>query len=157
MRLSWWIGTAAGMGRLPKAPGTWASVAAAGVYWVFFPHDASLLIHGIFLFIIAANFFAGIWAAPDLERAFGHDPSIVVIDEVVGMWIAVFTLPPHGLWILAAFVLFRLFDITKWLGGASAQRLPGGWGIMLDDVIAGIWSNVILQLIRLTIDQRLTI
>lgn len=152
MRLSWWIGTAAGLGRLPAAPGTWASLAAGATYGFIFPNDASLLIHGLFLFIIAATFFAGVWAGHDLESDFGHDPSIVVVDEVVGMWISVFWLPPHWLWILAAFVCFRLFDITKWLGGASAERLPGGWGIMLDDVIAGIWSNVIVQLIRLAID-----
>ncbi len=147
MRLAWWVGTVFGIGALPKAPGTWGSVAAALVYGLLFPQQASLLLEVVFFFIMAATFFAGVWAGSELEKAMGHDPSAVVVDEVVGMWLSLFLIPPLWYWILIAFLLFRLFDITKWLGANRIQNLRGGWGIMADDVLAGFWSNVILQII----------
>jgi len=71
MSFSWWIGTACGLGGLPKAPGTWASVAAALLYGFFFPPTASLLLQALFFFIILATFFAGVWAGKKLETEYG--------------------------------------------------------------------------------------
>ncbi|HEX9006843.1 MAG TPA: phosphatidylglycerophosphatase A [Bacteroidota bacterium] len=70
------------------------------------------------------------------------DPSIVVIDEIVGMWLAVLLLPPSLPALLIAFVFFRLFDVVKPVPARSAEHLPGGWGIMLDDVVAGVYANL---------------
>ena len=81
-----------------------------------------------------------------MERRYGHDPAEVTIDEVVGMWISLFLLPKKILVALAAFVLFRLLDIIKPPISRRFDRMHGGVGIMMDDVIAGIYANVILQI-----------
>lgn len=141
------LGTALGVGYLPKAPGTWGSLLALVLYFLFFPSPSSLLIHGIFFIIIAAVFGLGVVSATRLEAVYGHDPSCVVIDEVVGLWIAVWLLPKTWLVMIGAFVLFRFLDITKWFGINRLQDLPKGWGVMMDDVLAGVWANIILQLV----------
>ncbi len=77
-----------------------------------------------------------------MEELFGNDPSIVTIDELVGQWLALVALP-EGVWPVAfAFLFFRFFDIAKPGPVDALQRLPGGWGIMLDDVLAGLFANV---------------
>lgn len=141
------LGTALGVGYLPKAPGTWGSLLALALYFIFFPSSSSLLIHAVFFIIIAAVFGLGVVSATRLEKVYGHDPSCVVIDEVVGLWIALWFLPKTWIVMIGAFVLFRFFDITKWFGINRLQDLPKGWGVMMDDVLAGIWANVILQIV----------
>jgi phosphatidylglycerophosphatase A len=87
-------------------------------------------------------FFLGVWAAGQSEKFFGQtDPRSVVIDEVAGQMVA-FLLFPHASWklLLAGFALFRIFDISKPFPAGRAERLPGGWGIMVDDVIAGAYA-----------------
>ncbi len=143
------IGTGLGVGFLPKAPGTWGSLLAILFYWLFFPGDASLLLHEIFFFIIAAIFALGVWSSYVLEKKHGHDASCIVIDEIVGIGISLFTLPKIGWVVAVGFLLFRLFDITKWLGANTMQKLSGGWGVMMDDVVAGIWTNICLQILVL--------
>jgi phosphatidylglycerophosphatase A len=145
------IATGFGAGYFPIAPGTAGSLLALVPVALFFPSQPSSLIPFIFFLIIVAVFFAGVWASGRAERIYGHDPSCVVIDEIVGMWLTIFLIPPTALWLLAGFVLFRLLDITKWLGADRAQRIPGGWGVMADDVVSGLWGNLILQVaLRLT-------
>ncbi len=73
------------------------------------------------------------------------DPSEVVIDEWVGMWIALLMIPNEWLWLGIAFLLFRIFDIIKVYPANRFERLPGGWGIMMDDVVAGLYAGVITQ------------
>ena len=141
------VATGFGTGFVPKAPGTAGSVLAIGLYYLFFPAAPSVLIHFIFFLIIAAVFFMGVWTSTRAESFYGHDPSCVVIDEIVGMGITLLFIPKIWYVALAGFVLFRFFDITKWLGADRMQRLKGGWGVMMDDVVAGIWSNMMLQLI----------
>ena len=75
------------------------------------------------------------------------DPSIVVIDEIVGMWISVFLLPQTIVAMVAAFVIFRVLDIVKPFPARQLERLPNGWGIMLDDVVAGVYANIITHLV----------
>ena len=89
----------------------------------------------------------GIWSAAVTARLEQDvDPSVVIIDEVVGMLMASFLLPKR-LWLLAAaFVLFRIFDIGKWAPMKQLERLPGGWGIMADDVAAGFLARCVLLL-----------
>ena len=73
------------------------------------------------------------------------DPSKVVIDEWVGMWIALLMIPNEWLWLGIAFILFRIFDIVKLYPANRFERLQGGWGIMMDDVVAGLYAGVITQ------------
>lgn len=145
------LATGFGTGFAPKAPGTFGSLLTVVLYYIFFPSAPSVLIHFIFFLIIAAVFFVGVWASERAESFYGHDPSCVVIDEIAGMGMTLMLIPKTEYLILAGFLLFRFFDITKWFGADRMQRLKGGWGVMMDDLIAGIWSNAVLQIIsRLT-------
>lgn len=93
----------------------------------------------------------GIWSASVSEKYWGEDPSRVVIDEMVGTWIALLAVPENGHWgyMLAAFLLFRLFDIWKPLGIRKMEKLPKGYGIMADDILSGIYGYIVIYLYRL--------
>lgn len=135
-------------GHLPKAPGTWGSLVAVGSAPVFF---LPLPIWGRFL-ILVGLLILGAWSAGQAAIILGQkDPSCVVIDELWGQWTALFFVPRADLhWLLAAFVLFRLFDIVKpWPIRASESWLPRGWGIMLDDGLAGLYALIILSCAQL--------
>jgi len=96
-------------------------------------------------------FIVGVWAAGEAEEFFGRtDPGQVVMDEVVGQMLT-FLLIPHAnwKWLLGGFLLFRAFDIIKPPPARQAERIPRGWGIMVDDVIAGIYGLVVLAVIGL--------
>ena len=80
------------------------------------------------------------------EKDWGHDAGKIVIDEVVGMWITLWLVPKSLMLYAIGFVLFRVFDILKPLGVRQSQKLPGGWGVMVDDLLAGVYANLILQL-----------
>lgn len=135
------ICTFAGIGFFPKAPGTAASFAAVLILY-FFP---MILTHMAILMLIL--FIAGLMAIPGVEAHYGTDPGLIVIDEMIGQWTALLFLP-HTAWVLAAaFVLFRLFDIFKPLGINALQKLPGAYGVLLDDILAGIYSFMLIQLI----------
>ena len=95
--------------------------------------------------LILVTFFAGVLASGKIAGTENPDPHIVVIDEIVGMWIAVLMLPKTTWVIVAAFLLFRLFDIVKPFPARQSEKLPGGWGIMVDDVVAGIYANIVVQ------------
>jgi len=88
---------------------------------------------------------AGVWSSSVMERLWGKDPSKVVIDEVAGMCVSLLLLPVNVKYLLAAFILFRFFDIVKPLYIRKTEAFPRGWGIMLDDVLAGIYTNILLQ------------
>jgi len=91
-------------------------------------------------------FFVGVPIATDLERVWGNDPGRVTIDEVVGTLVT-FLLNPVSLWGLGAgFLLWRFFDIVKLPFIDKSQQLPGGWGIMIDDVLAGVCANLVLRI-----------
>ena len=88
----------------------------------------------------------GIWVAGRAEETLKIiDPRPIVIDEIVGMWISLLLLPNRISYFLAAFILFRLFDVIKPFPAKQAEHLRGGWGIVLDDVVAGLYTNVLLQ------------
>ena len=98
--------------------------------------------------------FAGIWAADKLEACWGEDPSRVVVDEMVGVWIPLLAVPDNDKWIwyvVAAFVLFRAFDIAKPLGIRKMESLRGGVGVMMDDILAGVYSFILLAGVRCVI------
>lgn len=136
------VATAFGLGKSPWAPGTVGSLFALALVWFAFP--AQPLYQGA---LISAVFVLGILTSRCRAATLGKkDPSEVVIDEVVGVFVTFFWLPNLSVWVLIiGFLLFRLFDITKPLLVGKADRMGGAMGIMLDDVIAGIFANVILQ------------
>lgn len=130
-----------GSGYFPIAPGTIGAAVAIVGLWFFDMSDWALAGGIVFLF------FMGVWASTQAEKIWGADPGRVNIDEVVGMMTGVIFLPKSWTTYAAAFVLFRIFDISKPFPVNRAERLPAGWGIMLDDVIAGIYANVAAQVL----------
>ena len=141
------IGSAFGLGYAPLAPGTVGSAGAALVY-LYLPAIREPLVHVPMILLSVA---LGVWAGGVMEEEYGEDPSQAVIDEVAGQWIALLFIPFSPITVLLAFILFRLFDILKPGPVDWAQRLPGGWGIMTDDVLAGIFANVTLRAIMLVL------
>ncbi len=131
-----------GSGLAPKAPGTVGTLAAL-LPWIWLrdlPAPA-------YLGICAMAFVLGTWLSQRLTRQPGtEDPGWIVIDEWVGIWLALFLLPAGWLWLLAGFALFRLFDIAKpWPVGWADRSLHGGLGVMLDDALAGLMALACLQ------------
>jgi phosphatidylglycerophosphatase A len=130
------------MGHCPIAPGTAGSLLALIIYVLMLASRPVL-----FTCATAFLFFIGVWAATETEKTHGHDASVIVVDEMVGMWIAV-AFPASGpawIWPAASFLLFRLFDIVKPFPANVSQKLPKGWGVMVDDVVAGVYSNLALR------------
>ncbi len=133
-----------GSGLIPKAPGTFGTLAAIPLF-LWMQHLALLS----YLLITAAFFALGIWISAEAIKLFRcDDPSEVVWDEVVGFLITMIAAPTGWQWLILGFVLFRIFDIWKpWPVNLADQKLHGGLGIMLDDVIAGVYALIVLQLI----------
>lgn len=103
------------------------------------------MVIGHWLFIIIF-FVIGIISIGNLQADWGHDSSRFTIDEIAGMLISLLFIPINWQNILAAFVLFRFFDILKPFGIRQLEKVHGGWGVMLDDVLAGIYANIILHI-----------
>ncbi len=136
-RLQTVIGTGFFTGYSPIAPGTAGSLLTLLILWLL--PDFNPLTELIVCIILYA---AGIWSASALEKEWGKDPGRVTIDEVAGMAFALFALP-KTIWIwLSAFILFRIFDIFKPGPVKTAEFLPGAYGIMADDIAAGIMANI---------------
>jgi phosphatidylglycerophosphatase A len=137
-----------GSGLAKKAPGTWGTLAALLPYGLL-----QMLAPAIYLAVIAVAFVAGIFICDYASKKIGgHDHGGIVWDEFVGFWITMILAPPGFLWIALGFVLFRLFDIWKpWPIGWVDKRVGGGFGIMLDDVLAGLWALVCMQLIAMLV------
>jgi phosphatidylglycerophosphatase A len=100
--------------------------------------------------LLAITLIAGIWSANALEKEWGHDNNKIVIDEVAGMMITLLFVPVTIEHLLTGLLLFRFFDIVKPLGIRQAEALPGGWGVMADDVLAGVYAQLLLQLMIAT-------
>jgi len=143
-RLALYLATLGPAGRMPKAPGTWGSFAALLLSpFVFLP----LPIWGRVLTLLII-FPLGAWCATRAECIIGHkDPSCVVVDELWGQWIVLLFMESVNIyWFVFAFFLFRLFDIIKpWPVRASEDWLPRGWGIMIDDGLAGLYALAMIM------------
>ncbi|MCF6147754.1 MAG: phosphatidylglycerophosphatase A [Candidatus Kuenenia sp.] len=152
------IATWFGSGLLPKAPGTWGSLAAIPFAYLISAYT------GPYAFISATVilFFVGVWASNSIEKSAGKkDPGFIVVDEVVGQWIALFPLPffykriNHDFFpcflisiIVTAFIAFRIFDIWKPRPIRHLEKsISGGLGIMLDDVIAGFYALIVTSVL----------
>ena len=134
------IATCFCLGKLPFAPGSWGSLGALFL-WFFLP--VNFLIHSIVILIL---FIIGVYTSKIVaEELKDHDPSEIVIDEAVGMGISLFMLPHSFTLYLFAFCLFRVFDIFKPSLIYHIQNLPAGWGIMLDDVLAGLFTLALVM------------
>ena len=130
-------------GYAPKAPGTAGSLFGLFLYWAI-PESKSVYS----LVGIALIFFTGVWAANQVEKETKvHDNQIIVIDEIVGMLITVALFEKTLIWLVVGFLLFRFFDIMKPFPAKSSEKIPHGWGVMIDDVVAGIYSALSLRLI----------
>ena len=143
------IGTGFGSGFWPWGPGT-AGALLATLIWLgcsCFMADAPLA--GLTILLILLFQVLGIWAANQLEPYWGEDPSRVVVDEMVGVWIALLAAPSGHTWYaLAAFLLFRFFDILKPFGVCHMEKMGGGVGVMMDDVLAGMYAFFVLFAVR---------
>jgi len=132
-----------GSGLSPHAPGTMGTLVAVPLYLML-----SRLELIAYLIAIACGFILGIYACHYTSKALGeHDHSGIVWDEIIGYWIAMIAVPaPTWQWILTGFVLFRFFDIVKpWPVNLADKHLPGGFGIMIDDVLAGLYAFACIQ------------
>jgi phosphatidylglycerophosphatase A len=143
-RIEHWLVFGFGSGLAPKAPGTWGTLAAVPLYWLMAPLDLAtyLALTGILLAL-------GIWLCGRVGRELGvHDHPAIVWDEVVGYLITMTAVAPGILPTVLGFVLFRLFDILKpWPVSYFDRQVGGGWGVMLDDVVAGLMALAVLQLL----------
>jgi phosphatidylglycerophosphatase A len=168
-RLALFIATAAGLGYLPKAPGTWGSLLGVLIYALtehFYPyHRFSIAVHWVEVPLLThalwnagtvlplALFIAviGVWASSRVSHFSGQkDPQFVVIDEVSGQLFTYLFAVTVANWkyLLLGLILFRVFDIWKPFPARQAESLPGGWGIMTDDWVAGVYAAIGLWIAR---------
>ena len=142
-----WVATALGAGLTPVAPGTAGSLVALLPWW-FLLRDLPI---GWYLAVLVAGFLLGVWACSVSDRRLGsHDQGALVWDEVIGMWITLLAAPASWWWVPVGFGLFRLFDIWKpWPVRLADRRVHGGFGVMLDDVLAGVYALIALQLMAM--------
>ncbi len=125
----------------PVASGTVGTLVGVLLY-LLLPAQAPIL----YLFLVLLFIGAAIWLAQQAEIIFdAHDSSRIVIDEIVGFLLAMYLLPAGWGYILAAFFIYRVFDIIKPPPAGRLEGLPGGFGVVLDDVMAGIYTNLVLQ------------
>lgn len=145
MFLSKVISTGLGIGYIGKGAGTVAAATTCGLWW-FLHGEFSNPYLWPFLSVIVL-LLAGILSGNQVEKLWGKDHQRVVVDEIAGMGISLLLVPHKWEYYLIALILFRIFDIRKPFYIRHLEVLPGGWGVMADDVLAGIYSNLLLQVI----------
>jgi phosphatidylglycerophosphatase A len=149
------MGSGFGAGWLPVAPGTWGATVAILPLFFFTKINPSVspsfstLFTLILTVLIVIFTWIGVKAADYLQDEWGDDPKQIVIDEMIGVWIAILGLSLTVPNLIIGFVLFRFFDIAKPLGIRQLEKIKGGWGVMLDDVLAGVYANIVLQILNL--------
>ena len=143
IQLHKWFAGCLGVGRV-KGGGTITAILCCATWLLL----QKLGVEGNILVVVTSLVTAlGVWSASMVEPYWGKDSSKVVIDEAAGMMISLLFIPVTVANVLIALVLFRFFDIAKPLFIRRMEALPGGWGVMADDVLAGIYSNIVLQLL----------
>ena len=142
VELSEWLATCFKIGHLPIASGTWGSLAAVIGWWLWLQYLDPL----VFIVLIITIFIIGVFATNIIIDHTGEkDPSRVVIDEVAGQWLGLLMLPDSVLYIFGAFILFRFLDILKPWPIRQLEQFPKGWGVMLDDMLAGLLTLGLIQ------------
>jgi phosphatidylglycerophosphatase A len=145
MKPAVWLADGLGLGRIPFAPGTFGTLLGIPLYFLL----SAFLPWPLYLAVVVATLPVSAWICGVGARHHGvPDPSMVVWDEVVGMLVALTAAPAGWAPVVVAFIAFRAFDILKpfpvgWLDA----RVPGGWGVLLDDVVAGIYALAVVQLL----------
>lgn len=130
-------------GYSPVAPGTAGSAVTAAAYFFLCPELQP--VH--WLLLLAGSFAVAVYAAHGMAREWGPDPGPVVVDEAVGFLTTMAFLPASPGVVLGGFLVFRVLDIVKPPPARQLEGLPGGWGIVLDDVMAGVYGNLVLRAI----------
>ncbi len=146
------IASGLGTGFAPIAPGTAGSILGVFLFWIF-----NYLLTGFnisFRMILFLNLFAiifvmltGVYSIKKVHKQWEHDASQIVIDEIIGVWIAVFAVPLMWKYYLYAIILFRFFDITKPFFIRKLDKMNSNWSVMLDDVLAGTYSLIVIQVL----------
>ena len=145
VELSEWLATCFKIGHLPIAPGTWGSLVAIIGWWLWLQYLDPL----VFIVLIIAIFAIGVFTTNTIIAHTGEkDPSRVIIDEVAGQWLGLLILPDGMLYIVGAFVLFRFLDIFKPWPIRQMEQFPNGWGVMLDDTLAGLLTLGLIQVVN---------
>ena len=134
------LATGCYVGYTPRAPGTAGSLLGLGMIWVL--ADSSGL---PYILLTVLLLMIGIWVSGRAERYFGHDGSQIVIDEIIGILVTFIWIPVNGQTLIIGFILFRIMDIVKPFPANRAQKLPGGIGVVADDVIAAVYAHLLLQ------------
>ena len=139
------IGTSFGFGYLPVAPGTFGALFGVIIYYILH-HFVPASIDSILLVLIVIFTALGTWASHVVLKEWGHDPSKIVMDETIGVWITLLFIPFNHWYIWLAFGLFRLFDIWKPLGIKTIdEKMDTAFSVMLDDIVAGVYAAIVLQ------------
>lgn len=136
------IGSGFYTGYIKKASGTFGSLAALVIYLIPGFENPSIMIFFITLFILI-----GVPIARKFESIYGEDPKEYTNDEVIGMWISLLFIPKKIWWIILAFFIWRAFDIIKPFPVRKLESVKNGWGVLLDDILAGIYSFMVVHLI----------
>jgi phosphatidylglycerophosphatase A len=144
MKIHIYIASVAGIGFIKKGGGTVAAIVFCLIWYVLPATYVSSYWQVIIILLICG---IGTWSSSLVDRIWGKDSSKVVIDEVAGMAITLAYVPHNIYFLLTGLLLFRIFDISKPLGIKQLERLPKGWGVMADDVLAGLFSLTLLQLL----------
>ncbi len=133
-------------GYSPVAPGTVGALVAAVALWYIRMDQTYALLAAV---IVAS--VAGVWAGRRVEKIWGSDPGRFNWDEVAGMMVSLLFLPHTAIVFIAAFIAFRFFDIVKPFPVNRLEALPHGWGIMADDLMAGLYANIVVQILARTV------
>ncbi len=152
VRLHKIIASGLGTGFSPIAPGTAGSILGIGLLYAInyllnyfgYKLETVTLIN---LFAIILVLLLGVYSIKIVHKTWKHDASEIVIDEIVGVWIAVLALPFQWQYYLYALILFRFFDIAKPLFIRKLDKMQGDWSVMLDDILAGVYSLIVIQLL----------
>ncbi len=144
------VASGLGTGYIPLAPGTAGSILGILIFYLFNYTLKSFniepwIVLSLNLFAIIFVLVFGVYSIKKVHSIWEHDASKIVIDEIVGVWIAVFAMPFQWQYYLYALILFRFFDIVKPLYIRRLDNMGGNWSVMLDDVLAGIYSLIVLQ------------
>ena len=140
-RIGVFIATCAYVGYAPVAPGTFGSAIGLAVFYVV-RHQRSTTVEVAVIVALAA---VGLWSATEAEHHFGGiDPGPVVIDEVIGMLVTLAFIPVNMAGAIVAFLIFRFLDVVKPWPARRLEQLPGGFGVVLDDMMAGVYGNVMM-------------
>ncbi|GGA97000.1 phosphatidylglycerophosphatase A family protein [Puia dinghuensis] len=144
------ISTCLGIGYTPKGGGSLAAALCCIVWYFAWPGGNEHFRNGVFQVLVTAFILViGAWSAGKMEREWGEDSYRIVIDEIAGMSLTLCFVPHRWQYMVIGFLLFRFFDIAKPLGIRKMEGLGGGWGVMMDDMLAGVYSSLLLQIVVL--------